>query len=102
VGYQLSAQLAAMEQNVRTGHVKTTDLLYAGSLLAHAPRGLTAGGFISIGDLLKAANATLALNDPNSAYESALVAALQAANNNSSFVQRAAALDALYAPGNRV
>ena len=91
-----------MEQNVRTGHVKTTDLLYAGSLLAHAPRGLTAGGFISIGDLLKAANATLALNDPNSAYESALVAALQAANNNSSFVQRAAALDALYAPGNRV
>ena len=52
-------------------------------------RNLTAGGFIDVENLMTAANAALA-QDPkalsSSAYETALAAVLQAANDNLSYV----------------
>jgi ELWxxDGT repeat protein len=104
VGYQLSAQLAAMDLNVLSGYVRTSDLVYVGGLLPYASgfglAGLTADGFISIGNLMNAANAVLALTSPNSGYATALANALQAANNNASFVQaQFLVLDTLYAQG---
>jgi hypothetical protein len=98
VSYQLAVQLAVMDLNVLTGYVHTTDLVYAGSLLAYQAAysitGLTSGGFISVQDLMAAANSMLALDpravsgDPNQAYEAALALVLQAANGNSDFVSQ--------------
>ena len=98
MAYQLSMQLAVMDLDVLTGYVKTTDLVYAGGLLPYVTGygliGLTSGGFISIANLMASANAALLLDpttfsgDPFRAYEAALTIALQAADNNSSFVQQ--------------
>ena len=81
-----------MDLNVLAGYVHTTDLVYAGSLLAYqTTSGLTSGGFISVQNLMNAANAMLALDpratsgDPNQLYEAALAQVLQAANANSDF-----------------
>jgi hypothetical protein len=95
--YQLAVQLAAMDLNVLSGYVQTTDLVYAGALLPYASAygisGLTSGGFIDVQDLMAAANAALAQvspgaasGDPNQAYETALAQVLQAADANSAFV----------------
>jgi hypothetical protein len=103
--YQLSAQLAVLELNVLSGDVGPGELVYAGQLLPFASSlgltSLTAGGFISVGNLLTAANALLALPNPNPAAESAFASALQAVNMDSSFVvgSQAVLLDALYAQG---
>jgi hypothetical protein len=65
LSYELSAQLAATELNVLSGYVKTTDLIYAGGLLPYVSgyslSSLTSDGFITIGKLMSAANAELAL-----------------------------------------
>jgi hypothetical protein len=98
--YSLSAQLADMELNVVAGYVKSNDIVYAGSLvqyntLANPILGLDSGGFITIGNLLAAANAALATSGLPlgsgfwQAYEQALAQVLQAANGNSTFVQQA-------------
>jgi hypothetical protein len=103
--YQLSAQLAVLEFNLLSGRVGLGELVYAGQLLRFASSlgvtGLTAGGFISVGNLLNAANAVLALPNPNPASESAFASALQAVNMDSSFVvgSQAVLLDSLYAQG---
>jgi hypothetical protein len=97
--YQLAVQLAAMDLNVLTGYVKTSDLVYAGQLLPYATAdaitGLTTGGFIDVQDLMNAANAVLAQvkpgtpsGDPNQAYEAALTQVFQAANANTDFVKQ--------------
>jgi ELWxxDGT repeat protein len=96
--YQLSTQLAVMELNVLSGFGSGTDLVYAGGLLPYGSSygigGLTAGGFISVQNLMTAANAMLlrdpngTAGDPNNGYLQALWSALQAANNNTSFVKQ--------------
>ncbi len=98
----LSIQLAVMDLNVLFGYVKTTDVVYAGNLLqfagsAYSVTGLDGGGFITVGNLTTLANNSLANytaaakcnNDLGglSKYLDALEDALEAANNNTSFVQ---------------
>ncbi len=85
MAYMLSAQFAAMVLNVEAGFV-------SGGSLVYAP-GLGASDFISITDLLAAANAALCADgytpsgDPNRALQGALKNALDRANNNLNFVQ---------------
>jgi hypothetical protein len=97
--YQLAVQLAVLDLNVLAGYVQATDLVFAGQLLpylsADAIAGLTSGGFISVQDLMAAANMALAqvnpgapAGDPNQAYEVALAQVLQAVNGNSDFVRQ--------------
>jgi hypothetical protein len=97
--YQLAVQLAVIDLNLLTGHVQSTDLVYAGALLpfasAYGTAGLTSGGFIDVQNLMSAANSILAqvspgvpAGDPNAAYEAALASVLQAANANTDFVQQ--------------
>jgi hypothetical protein len=94
MAYMLSAQLAAMELNVEALKVSGSALVYAPGLLPFAPiTGLNSLGFISISDLMTAANAALGADgytpagDPNRAYQEALKNVLDAANNNQNFVQ---------------
>jgi hypothetical protein len=94
MAYMLSAQLAAMELNVRQGFVNGSALVYAPELLPFAPiTGLNALGFISVNNLTSAANTELGLHgltlsgSPYRAYQEALKNALDAANNNKIFVQ---------------
>ena len=97
MAYMLSAQLAAMKMNVETGLVSGGALVYAPQLLAHAPvAGLSDLGFISINDLMSAANSELGVNGNTTsgtpgavarAYQEALKDALDDANNNLTFVQ---------------
>jgi len=93
MSYMLSAQLAAMELSVEAGYVSGASVVYAPGLLPFAPiTGLSATGFISVTDLMAAANATLGADgftpagDPLRAYQGALKNALDAANNNKNFV----------------
>jgi hypothetical protein len=133
--YWLSAHLAAADLNVQSGRVLGTDLVYAGNLLPYASQvnaslaglqsgqfgygqlgsGLTSDGFISVEDLMAAANAALAAavngpdqgvvtgGDPLRGYLLALAQSLQAVNNNTAFVQlpgsALAALVASYGAG---
>jgi hypothetical protein len=88
MAYMLSAQLAAMELNVESGMVQGDALVYAPGV-----PGASGLGFISINDLMDEANATLGADgltlsgDPNRAPQAALKNALDAANNNTIFVQ---------------
>jgi len=94
MSYMLSAQLAAMELSVEAGNVSDSSLVYAPGLLPFAPiTGLSATGFISVNDLMTAANTALGADgytpagDSNRAFQGALKNALDAANNNKNFVQ---------------
>jgi hypothetical protein len=94
MAYMLSAQLAAMELNVEAGFVSGSSLVYAPALLPYAPiTGLNNLGFISITDLMNAANSELCTHgtaysgDSRRAYQEALKNVLDAANNNYNFVQ---------------
>jgi hypothetical protein len=94
MAYMLSAQLAAMELNVRQGFVNGGALVYAPGLLPFAPvTGLNALGFISVNNLMAAANTELGLHGSTlagsayRAYQEALKNALDDANNNKTFVQ---------------
>ena len=97
VAYWLSAQLADLELNLMTGYVKSNDIVYAGQLVqyntsANPILGLDSGGFITIGNLMAAANAALSASSISSfwqAYEQSLAQVLAAANGNSSFTQQA-------------
>jgi hypothetical protein len=90
----LSAQLTAMELNVRHPGVSGTALVYAPCLLNYAPiLGLDSLGFISINDLMTAAASELCLHGltPSGnqfrAYQECLKTTLDNGNNNLNFVQ---------------
>lgn len=93
MAYMLSAQLAAMALNVEAGFVSSSALVYAPQLLPHGVPGLNALGFISVGDLMSAADLDLGSNgstpsgDPSRPYQEALKTALDDANNDLNFVQ---------------
>ena len=92
MAYMLSAQLSAMKLNVESGHVLGGSLIYAPALLPFNPTGINSLGFISINNLVAAADAELFLHGntttgPFRAYQEALKNALDAANNNQNFVQ---------------
>jgi hypothetical protein len=95
MAYMLSAQLAGMELNVQHGYVSGTVLVYAPCLLnsSFPASGVNTLGFISISDLMAAANTELGLHgntlsgSPYRAYQECLKNALDDANNNKNFVQ---------------
>ena len=93
MAYMLSAQLAAMELNVSHGFVSGSSLVYAPCLIGTGTPGVNSLGFISITDLMTAANASLCAHgstpsgDPNRAYQECLKNTLDDANNNKNFVQ---------------
>jgi len=93
MAYMLSAQLATMELNVATLGVSGAGNVFAGTAPAGCSvTGLNATGFISITDLMTAANAQLAYGltlsgNPARACQEFLKNALDSANNNKNFVQ---------------
>jgi hypothetical protein len=88
MAYMLSAQLAAMELNVRNGNVSGSSLVYA-----PGTNSANSGGYATIADLMAEANTELGLHplttsgSPYRAYQEALKTALDRANNNLNFVQ---------------
>jgi hypothetical protein len=94
MAYMLSVQLAAMELNVLNNLVSGSALVYAPGLLPFAPiTGLNSLGFISVADLMVAANTELGTHgtaysgDEWRSYQEALKNVLDSANNNYNFVQ---------------
>jgi hypothetical protein len=89
----LSAQLAAMELNVLHGFVNGSALVYAPALSACGTAGLSSLGFISVNDVMTAANQSLfdhpltKAGSPDRACQEALKNALDDANNNKNFTQ---------------
>jgi hypothetical protein len=87
MSYMLSAQLAAMELNVAHGFVNSSAMIYAPLSASNQ------NGFASIGNLMAEANAALSTNtvvlsgNPARPYLEALKNYLDAANNNTNFVQ---------------
>ena len=88
----LSAQLAAMYLNRASGGVSGSALVYAPCLIGSAANE-NALGFISINDLIAAANASLGTDGytvaagPIRSYQECLKNALDKGNNNLNFVQ---------------
>ena len=93
MAYMLSAQLAAMELNVRHSNVNGSALVYAPDLSAFGTAGIIGSGFIRINDLMTAAAGEIQAHgmtdstSPYRSYQEALKNALDDANNNKSFVQ---------------
>ena len=93
MAYMLSAELAAMELNVRHTFVNGSALVYAPGLLLYGTVGLNSAGFISINDLMAAAAAEIQAHavttsgSPDRAVQEALKNALDDANNNKTFTQ---------------
>jgi hypothetical protein len=91
----LSAQLAAMELNVLHGFVNGSALVYAPALSACGTAGLSSLGFISVSDVMTAANQSLfdhpltKAGSPDRACQETLKNALDDANNNKNFTQSA-------------
>src|SRR6266487_4245040 len=91
MAYMLSAQLTAMELNVRHGFVNGTKLVYGGDCVKSYFPG--SNGFITINDLMTAAATELCLHGltPSGnqfrAYQECLKTTLDDANNNKNFVQ---------------
>jgi hypothetical protein len=89
MAYMLSAQLAAMELNVSHGFVGGAALVYEQCLTNYG----YPTGFISINDLMTAANSELCAHgltkdgSPYRAYQECLKNALDDANNNRNFVE---------------
>jgi hypothetical protein len=93
MAYALSAQLAAMQLNVRHNFVNGSALVYAPGLLLYGTAGMNSAGFISINDLMAAAAAEIQAHalttsgSPDRADQEALKDALEDANNNKNFTQ---------------
>ncbi len=89
MAYMLSVQLAAMELNVLNTFVSGTALVYETCLMDYG----YSTGFISINDLMAAADAELCAHpvtksgSPDRAKQECLKNALDDANNNKNFVQ---------------
>jgi hypothetical protein len=97
MAYMLSAQLAAMKLNVLNGKVDGPTQVYAGAAPAGCTvAGLSTTGFITINDLISAANGSLFTNPNTTASGAARTCqqfmknALDNANNNRNFVQATA------------
>ena len=96
MAYALSAQLAAMELNVRHSFVNGSALVYAPGLLLYGTVGLNSAGFISVNDLMTAATAEIQVHglttsgSPDRAVQEALKDALEDANDNKTFTQSSA------------
>jgi hypothetical protein len=90
MAYMLSAQLAAMELNVRHGFVGGSALVYEQCLV---DIGVSSTGFITINDLMTAANNSLCAHPvtktagTDRSYQECLKNALDDANNNKNFTQ---------------
>ena len=90
MAYMLSAQLAAMTQNVNNGNVSASALVYAPGTGSANPL-----GYATIGALIAEANALLAANSytvgagPDRTAQEAVKTAIDRANNNYNFVQSA-------------
>lgn len=88
MAHMLSAQLAAMELNVRSGNVSGNALIYAPSTTS-----ANALGFATVNDVMVEANADLGANlttvkaGPLRTHQEALKIALDKGNNNLNFVQ---------------
>jgi hypothetical protein len=94
MSYMLSAQLAAMELNVRHNDVSGSALVFAGTAPAGCTiTGLQTNGFITVNDLMTAANTELGADgsatsgDPERTCQEFKKTALDNANNNLNFVQ---------------
>jgi hypothetical protein len=94
MSYMLSAQLATMELNVAFGKVSGSAYIYAPNVVAQDPSiPNKLGMFVSVNDLITAsvqaldADKSAIAGDTNRALQQAFEAALDAANNNSNFVQ---------------
>ena len=93
MAYSLSAQLAAMQLNVRHGSVNGGALVHAPGLLGFAAAGLNSNGFISVNDLMAAAGAEVLVHPQtrngslDRPYQEAMKRVLDNANNNRNFVQ---------------
>lgn len=96
MAYMLSVQLSAMKLNVHNTLVNGSALVYAPQLLDPAfpvTPGLNPLGFISVNNLMAAANTELGLHglvlagSPFRAYQEALKDALDDGNNNLNFVE---------------
>jgi hypothetical protein len=89
MAYMLSAQLTAMELNVRHGFVSGTASVYEACLKDNG----VPTGFITINDLMAAANASLCAHPvtktagTDRSYQECLKNALDDANNNKNFVE---------------
>jgi hypothetical protein len=88
MAYKLSSQLAAMKLNVLNGKVNPAALIYA-----PGTNSANAAGFATVADIIAEADAALGADgytpagDPNRSYQEALKNAIDAANNNQSFLQ---------------
>ena len=96
MAYMLSAQLTAMELNVRHAFVNGSALVYGGDCVkAYQSSQQLPGsnGFITINDLMTAANNSLCAHgytpsgSPDRAYQECLKTTLDDGNNNKNFVQ---------------
>jgi hypothetical protein len=96
MAYMLSAQLAAMELNVRHHHVNSNALVYGGDCVkSYQQSGQLPGsnGFITIGALMAAAETELCAHgytpsgSPYRAYQECVKTTLDKANNNINFVE---------------
>ena len=94
MAYMLSAQLTAMELNVRHGLVNGDARVHAPALSAFGTvAGLNSLGFISVNNLMDAASAEIEAHgfvnstSPYRAFQEALNGALDGANSNRTFVQ---------------
>ena len=89
----MANMLAAMKLNVLHGFVNGSALIYAPALSACGTAGLSSLGFISINDLMTAANQSLfdhpntPAGNPDRACQETLKNALDDANNNKNFTQ---------------
>ena len=90
MAYMLSAQLAAMTQNVNNGNVSGSALVYAPGTGSASPLGYaTIAALIAEGNALLAANGYTVAAGPDRTAQEAVKTALDRANNNLNFVQSA-------------
>ncbi len=90
MAYMLSAQLAAMTQNVNNGNVSASAIIYApGTGSANSLGYATIGALIAEANALLAANGYTVASGPDRTAQEAVKTALDRANNNLNFVQSA-------------
>jgi len=88
MAYMLSAQLAAMTQNVNNGNVSASAIVYApGTGSASSLGYATAGALIAEANALLAANGYTVGSGPDRTAQEAVKTAIDRANNNLNFVQ---------------
>jgi len=88
MAYMLSAQLAAMTQNVNNGNVSATSIVYApGTGSANSLGYATIGALINEANALLAANSYTVASGADRTAQEAVKTAIDRANNNLNFVQ---------------